>query len=126
MTAVAGTVESTQVLGEIIIDGTSYEVKQQIINFTALGPSTMVSAVVGKRIRVIAFYLWPSLNTKLEWRSGASVTIQPQTVSGGIQFGDCYLPGYWMQTAVGEALILRQAVTTAAEVRGVIHYVEWV
>lgn len=124
--SITGTVESTDVLGAVIVAGTSYEVKQSWINFTTLGPSTMVAAVTGKRVRVIAFYLWPSLNTKLEWRSAATVIIQAQTVAGGVQFGDCFLPGYWTQTGIGESLILRQAVTTPAEVRGVIHYIEYV
>lgn len=112
------------VVGQVVLSGVAYDVKQITINFTALGPSTMVSAVVGKRIRVIGFFLWPSTNTSLEWRSGVTVIVQPLEVEGRRQFGQIFLPGYWTQTAVGEALILRQNVSTPANVRGIIQYIE--
>lgn len=93
------------------------------VNVTSLGPEEVVALVVGKRIRVVSFALWCSLNTALEWLSNATVLVEAHDVGPRTQIGDNFEPGYWVQTAVGEPLKIRQAADTPATVRGVVNWV---
>lgn len=123
--AVAGPVWSDGVLtsGKMLVDGEEVDVTPAAVNMTTLGPVTLVPLVASKRIRVVGFLLYASLNTALEWRSNTTVLIEAHEVAPRDAIGGNFAPGYWTQTAVGEALTMRQEAAAPAVVRGVVLWV---
>jgi len=111
------------VVGRVLKDGVEYDLKQIAVNQSVLGPVTYVAAVPSFRIQVVLVDLAASAGTILEWRSAATVIVSGMTVGPGA-FDRNYLPGYFVQRAVGEALNARQSVGTAATIRGVLNYIE--
>lgn len=110
--------------GKLFLDGTEVDVTPTPVNIITLGPVTVVAAVASKRIRVVGFLLYASLNTALEWRSDTTVLIEAHEIAPRDGVGGVFLPaGYWTQTAVGQALTMRQVAEAPAVVRGVILWV---
>lgn len=108
----------------LLINGISYQVKQSGINATSLGDNTVVAAVTGKRIRVVAIAFTASANVDVAHKSGASNTLisaMPVAKYGGI--GLNFMPhGFLCETNAGEAYVLNLSGT--CNVRGTVNYVE--
>lgn len=111
-------------VGRAIVDGAEVDIKRASIDMSTVGPVTLVAAVTAKKIRVVVIHLSPSLNCELEWRSNTTVLIAAVYCGARAQFGQNYLPGYYVETAAGEALTLRQSNASPALVRGMLDYVE--
>lgn len=118
------TLQSATVIGQVYVGGTLVDIKRVHVNYSVLAATTIVAAVPAKKIRVVAWSLWCSLNTSLEWRSNTTVVIQPIDLPSRQQQGDSFYPGFWIETTAGEALMFRQDTGTPAVIRGTLEYVE--
>jgi hypothetical protein len=100
------------------------EVQYAVVDAAALGDNTLVAAVAGKRIRVLAFVLVGAGAVNAQFQSGASGT----ALSGAMAFAastvvpGTFNPAGWLQTAVGALLNLN--LSAAVGVRGMLTYVE--
>lgn len=104
---------STQVIKRAIIDGATS------------GDNTLVAAVTGKKIRVLAlFAIMTGTAVTIRFESGAggtALTGQMQPTQGG-GFVLSYNPVGWFETAAGE--LLNMELSGAQSVDGVLTYVE--
>ena len=102
-----------------------YTVKNANINVTLSGDTTIVALVSGKKIRVISYGIRPvSAATNISWKSGASTTKIPvgtYAINEGEMSGNL-LPGWFMETDSGEALVLNSSAT--ANISGFVNYIE--
>ncbi len=99
-----------------------YDTQQTaIINTAASGDTAVVAAVAGKRIRVINYVLTAAGVVSVKFRSATTdlTGAMPFAANGGIAAAGAQ-PGYWVQTAAGEALNLN--LSAAAQVSGHITY----
>ena len=107
------------------VDGntvTTYAVKQADINATSSGDTTVVAAVVGKKIQVTFVLLTCSAQVAVGWKSATTVLLNAMSFA---QFGgrnQNYVPGWFVEAAENEALIIN--LSGNANVRGVINYIE--
>lgn len=124
ISAVSGTLQSATVVGHAYVSGSLLEIKRVYVNYTTAAATEIVAAVVSKKIRVVAWHFWSSLNTSLEWRSDTNVVIEPIDLPSRSMQGDTFTPGFWMETTAGEGLFFRQETGTAATIRGTLEYVE--
>lgn len=121
----SGTFSSEMVSGSMVVNGVSTTLKHAVVDHAATTSAVfqLVAAVPLKRIRVVGFYIFARLATGIQWYSAASIVIPTMDVSGKILTGANFAPGYWMQTAVGEALQWQQ-IGTFTTIRGVLNYLE--
>lgn len=103
--------------------------KFAVINATSSGDNVIVAAVPNQKIRVLAFTALTSVNTTIQWKSGASVDISgplPILASGGMatSIGQLGTGGHGvfglMETEAGQALVLN--LSGAATVGGMLTY----
>jgi len=108
---------------KVTIAGTEYDVKSVAVNATASGDNSVISAVVGKRYRVLSINLWSDTALGVAIKDSAGTLIEAMTVAigGSIQINPPH--GYIAQCgATNRALILN--LSGVGNVRGVIQYVE--
>ena len=77
------------------------------ISVSTIGDNTIVAAVTGKQIRVIAYVLQANAAVVGTWKSSVAGAISgpmSDAQNGGKVCG--YNPAGWCQTAIGEALVL--------------------
>ncbi len=99
-----------------------YDTQQTaIINTAGSGDTVIVAAVTGKRIRVINYVLTAAGVVSVTFRSGTTALTgaMPLAANGGISVAGAQ-PGFWLQTAAGEALNL--SLSAAVQVSGHITY----
>jgi hypothetical protein len=100
-------------------------VKSAVIDNAASGDNTLVAAVTGKRIRVLAMIaVMTGTAVTIRFESGAggtALTGQMQPTSGG-GFVLPYNPIGWFETAASE--LLNMELSGAQSVDGVLRYVE--
>ncbi len=107
--------------GDIHVFGS--KVLRAVIDSASSGDVTIVSAVAGKRIRLISSEFKASGAVSVKWTSGAAGT----TISGakslidGSGEGLGMNPAGWFETAAGDALVLNK--TAAVQTGGSILYV---
>lgn len=98
--------------------------KRAIIDGATSGDNTLVAAVTGKRIRVLAlFSIMTGTAVTIRFESGAggtALTGQMQPTQGG-GFVLPYNPLGWFETAAGE--LLNMELSGAQSVDGVLNYV---
>lgn len=101
-----------------------YQVKYAVIDHASSGDNTLVAAVTGKKIRVLAYTLIASGAVTVRFESGASGTALSGQMSlasnGGVSAG--YLPDGHFETAAGALLNLELG--GAVSVDGHLTYVE--
>ena len=87
------------------------------INATSSGDNTVVAAVPGNRIRLIACHLHGNGDVNVSWKSGAATTLaapMPLGVKGnGFVLPHAPTGEYWQRTASGEALVLTLSAAVA-------------
>jgi len=86
-------------------------------NDSASGDTTLVAAVPGKKIRVLALTAVTTLANSVHFRSLATpiTATFPLAANGGVVLPVNELG--WFETAVGEALVLNMTVATATGVQ---------
>ena len=98
--------------------GINYDTAKQVaVNATALGDTTVVAAVAGKKIRVFAGLIMASINVDVAWADDTPNTMinaMSANARGGFSFNA--FPGYAFQTASGQALLIN--LSTDSNVRG--------
>lgn len=110
--------------GVIYIDGEEIEPKFVAIDHATSGNNTLVAAVAGKKIRVLALMIIAGDEVTARFESAANGT----ALSGQIQlvaqagFTLPFSPVGWFETVVGELLNLE--LSAAVSVDGVLVYVE--
>lgn len=82
-------------------------------NASALGDTTLVAAVAGRKIRVLALVGVTTLANSVHFRSSATPIAGtfPLAANGGVVLPVNELG--WFETAVGEALVVNMSVATA-------------
>lgn len=113
-----------------LLDGKPDElfvVKQAIVDAASAGDNTIVAAVSGRMIRLIAMSLSVAGDVTAAWRSGtgggATTMIPARTFkSGGGMDGNWGPWGYYCRTVAGEALNLYLG--GAVQVSGTVNYIE--
>lgn len=114
--------ESTQMdLGRVWINGRVFPVKWAEINATASGDTTVVQATAGK-IRVIGLDIVVSASVDIAWKSGANTIRNAQAFASNGGMVVPTTPGFFVETAAGEALVIN--LSTTANARGCVRYVE--
>lgn len=120
---------TVRTVDEILYKGRVYPVQR--VSIDASGNETgidnlLVSAQAGKKILVLGVVLTVDTTTELQWKSGSRVIIEKMKFNAGnVQLLHPPLVGYWLETNVGEDLILRvfrSGAIGTAYVRGVLHY----
>lgn len=107
----------------LYVNGNTVTPKFAIISASTSGDNTVVSAVSGKKIRVLHYSLVCAAAVTLTWKSGTATNI-----SGGMAFGanngisTPYSPQGLFETASGQALVL--SLSTDASVGGHLTYIE--
>lgn len=92
------------------------------ISASSSGDNTVVAAVPGFRIRIVAYNLMAAAEVTCTWKSATAGAIsgpKPCAARGGIEAG--YQPIGRTQTAIGEALVLN--LSDAVSVGGELTYV---
>lgn len=113
----------TSVNDKVVIGGAEYDVKVVAVNATASGDNTVISAVSGKRYRILSINLWSdtALGIAIKDSSGTLVEAMTVAIGGAIQINPPH--GYVAQCgATNRALIVN--LSSIGNVRGVIQYVE--
>lgn len=106
----------------LYVNGNIVTPKFAVISASASGDNTVVSAVTGKKIRVLHYSLVCAAAVTLTWKSGTTA------ISGGMAFGTNngistpYSPQGLFETASGQALVL--SLSTDASVGGHLTYIE--
>lgn len=116
----------SQECGSTIIDGIYYKVYWSLINAIASGVNLVVAGVPSYRIRVIGIVFTCDGNQGVAFQSGTvtdSDVIIPemQFANRGGPGMPSMLPGWWMETGVGDGVIFNMA--NASDVRGFLLYV---
>jgi len=101
-----------------------YFIKQAAIDTTAAGDTTIVTAVAGRRLRLIAQSFSVAAEVAIAWKSGAATTLIPARTfkPGGGMDGNWGPHGFYCKTAAGEALVINLG--GAVQVSGTINYIE--
>lgn len=100
------------------------EVKYAVIDAATLGNNTLVAAVAGKKLRVLAFFLVASGAVTARLQSGAggtALTGQMVMAANGV-LSVPFNPEGWCETAAGALLNLE--LSAAVSVDGALTYVE--
>lgn len=118
--------DGVMVVGKVLLAGAEVDVNYTLLNFTSAeaNPKTLIAAVPTKKIRVIGLWMFCSVNSDLEWRSNTTVILPIMTVAARAQVGGMFLPTWFMETAAGEALTLRQTQGVQGNLRGAISWIE--
>ena len=109
----------------ITLGTTSYEVKWASINVSGAGDSTLVPAVPGRRIRVLAAtFTIEGGNVLISWKSGAVTTaVSPMSFATRQLFDVNRMPyGWFVETAPGQPLVIN--LSANRDVRGSLNYIE--
>lgn len=99
-------------------------VKHAAIAASASGDNTVVAAVSGKAIYLLAYNIMSNGAVNAKWKSGASTDLTGLAYMDAAGKGKVcnYNPKAWCKTAAGEALVLN--LSGAVAVGGEITYVE--
>lgn len=92
---------SYEVSGAIQVSGGLAVVKRAFATGATIATHTLVAAVTGKKIRVLAFFATTVDGLNLTFKSG-STTISANLAFSGVM--STYNPHGWFETAAGEAL----------------------
>lgn len=107
----------------LVIGTESLPFKWAPINATASGDNTIIAAVTGRKIRVIAISFNAALAVGISFKSNPGNTkIEQMLVAANGNFAANHFPGWFMETNVGEAFIMNNSL--AINVRGSCAYVE--
>jgi hypothetical protein len=87
--------------GGIVTSAGLTPVKRAFASGATIGTHTLVSAVSGKKIRVLAFFATTVDGLNLAFKSG-STTISANIAASGVM--STYCPHGWFETSAGEAL----------------------
>ena len=107
---------------------TGEEIKHADIAATASGDTTVVAAVIGKKLRVTSVLLTVSAQVNIAWKSGVSVSGPASTKIPAMSFpqyggmNQNYLPGWFVETDVDAPLIIN--LSGNAIVSGMVNYIE--
>jgi len=104
------------------IDLNLYDLKYAVVNATALGANTVVSAVPGRKIKVLAYSLITNTAITVKWQSATTDISGPLSLAanGGTNVESAL--GLF-ETNIGEALNLNESGAVAATVGGHVTYV---
>jgi hypothetical protein len=94
-------INAYEVSGAVITAGGLTPVKRQFATGETIATHTIVSAVAGKKIRVLAFFITTVDGLNLLFKS-ASTTISANIAASGVM--STYCPHGWFETGAGEAL----------------------
>lgn len=110
--------------GTVNFGGVNYTIKYAAINVPTGVDTTVVAAVTGKKIRILAIMFSVSVLGTVEMRSNATGVLGPFTCAVGAPFELNLAPyGYLMETVSGQAF--RMLITGLLSVcRGVVSYIE--
>ena len=88
--------------------GLGHELKHAVINASASGDNTLVTAVAGQRIKVVSYVCIAANAVNATFKSGASTSISGALTLGTNSGVSCpnNCESVLMQTAVGEGLVL--------------------
>lgn len=110
-------------MGEVT-DGLSGIAKYAAITASSSGATTIIAAVSGKRIRVVALQLLVNAAVNVKWQSHVTPTDKTGlayfTANGGYALP--YNPAGWFETVAGEALDIN--LSGAVAVGGSLTYIE--
>ena len=122
--ALVGKVSAGQDTTSLYSGATALTPKFAVISGTASGDNTLVAAVVGKKIRVLAYHLVCAAEVAIRFESGASGTaltgVETYTAKEGVS--NDYCPLGLFETAAGALLNLELG--GAVQVSGSLTYVE--
>lgn len=99
------------------------EVQYAVVDHAASGDNTLVAAVTGKKIRVVAFLLVAAGTVTARFESGAGGTALTGQMSmgSGSRISAPYNPAGWLETVAGQLLNLE--LSGAVSVDGMLGYV---
>jgi hypothetical protein len=102
--------------------GVSVPVQWLAFRATGNGDTTLLSAVAGKRIRILCVSFACEAAMTVGWKTGNTLRIQPMSfgANGGVDTNRQPY-SWWMETNVGDALILNKSTTSA--VVGSLNYI---
>lgn len=103
------------------------QIKSAPIAVSSSGDNTIVTAVAGKKIRVLGYVLVANAAVNTKWKSGAGTDktgLLYNAANGGVSAPVVGDPSevFWFETAAGEALVLN--LSGAVAVGGHVVYLE--
>jgi glutamate 5-kinase len=117
---------TNEVMGSIseIRKGSGQVLKTAVVNESASGDRTIVAAVTGKKIVVVAYSLVVAGALTLTWKSGSTALTGPQAMAAnGVSNMVSDVGTHLFETASAEALVLNLG--GAVQVGGFVTYYEW-
>ena len=93
--------DAYEISGGVVTSAGLTSVKRAFATGATVATHTLVSAVAGKKIRVLAFFATTVDGLNLTFKSGSD-TISGNLAATGVM--STYCPHGWFQTAAGEAL----------------------
>lgn len=123
-TALIGTVAAALRTDALMSGTTAITPKFASINASSSGDNTLVSAVVGKKIRVLKYRIIPASDVAVRWYSGAAGTALTGSMSLAGKAGDSGAEAIFghFETASNTALVLNLG--SAVQVSGYVVYAE--
>ena len=121
---VAVTLEGSLPGGSIAVDDVSIPIKYAKIDAASSGDNTLVTAVTGKKIRVVSLVLVSAGTVNVRFESGASGTALTGQMNliANTGFALNFNPGGWFETAA--AALLNLELSDAISVDGSLSYIE--
>ncbi len=108
--------------GHVVINDVGLvPIKWMNVNSSIAGDNTVVAAVAGTKIRVIAIAIKATIGLTLSVKSGPNVKIDPTVMLANERLDFNAPPGFWVETNVGEALVFNNML---AGMQGMLNYVE--
>lgn len=93
--------DAYEISGGVVTSAGLTSVKRAFATGATIATHTLVSAVAGKKIRVLAFFVTTVDGLNLTFKSGSD-TISANIAAAGVM--STYCPHGWFETAAGEAL----------------------
>jgi hypothetical protein len=112
-------VNATQAGDSIQIGGTAYPVLRAFANPSASGDNTIVAAVAGKKVRVLAYSIGPvagAVNVTLKSATAGAISSTKYLPAAGSGMGRGLAPFGHCETVAGEALVLNLSAAVAVGV----------
>ena len=109
-----------------VVTFSTSDIKRAVIDHATSGDNTLVSAVIGKRIRVVSLFLVAAGTVNVRFESGASGTALTGQMNLIANTGFVLSMGFneagWFETSKSELLNLE--LSAAISVDGVLSYIE--
>jgi hypothetical protein len=116
--------DPNDVNGRLTVNGVSYPLKWQAINATGAGDNTVVAAVPGKKLRIVAITFMLANTIQVAFKSGSTTVIPAMQFTKGVVALQLNLMpyGYFMETNLGEAFVMNFSGNATGT--GFLHYIE--